>query len=129
MNRMMMMGMMMIIMLVSIIFAYQGVNMQGKIAGEEQKFHDLQANYWIIDKETRDAAEVGSDLNKQLVDIKNYPSTLLELKLVGVGKILTGIYVLLFGILIALIMMPIRLGKIMGGMQERMAEKMAMKGK
>jgi len=129
MNRMMMMGMMMIIMLISLVFAYQGIMMQGKVASEEQKFHDLQANYWILDKATRDAAEVGSDLNKQLVDIKNYPSTLMELKLIGVGKILTGIYVLLFGILIALIMMPIRLGKLMMAMQQKMAEKMGMKGK
>ena len=111
MNRMMMMGMMMIIILISLVFVYQGITMLGKVAGEEKKFHDLQASYWNIDKETRDAAKVGSDLNKQLVDIKNYPSSLLELKLVGVGKILTGIYVLLFGILIALIMMPVRLGK------------------
>jgi len=36
----------------------------------------------------------------------------MELKLLGVGKILTGIYVLLFGILIALVMMPVRLGNI-----------------
>jgi len=111
MNPKMMMLMMMLIMIVSLVYAFQGVMMQGKVAGEEKKFHDLQASYWNIDKETRDAAKVGSDLNKQLVDIKNYPSTLMELKLVGVGKILTGIYVLLFGILIALIMMPIRLGK------------------
>ena len=42
-------------------------------------------------------------------------STLLELKLVGVGNILTGIYALLFGILIALVMMPMKLGKIIKG--------------
>jgi len=39
----------------------------------------------------------------------------LRLKLIGVGKILTGIYVLLFGILIALIMMPMRLAQFMKG--------------
>ena len=53
--------------------------------------------------------------NNQQVEIANYPSELLRLKLVGVGKILTGIYILLFAILMALIMMPIRLGKIIKG--------------
>jgi len=123
---MMMMGMMMVIMLISFVFAYQGILMLGKVAGEEQKFHDLQATYWNIDKATRDSAETGSFLNKQLVEIKNYPSSLMELKLVGVGKILTGIYVVLFGVLIALVMMPVRLGKIMMAMKEKM---MPMKGK
>jgi len=118
-NPKMMMLMMMIIMIISLVFAYQGINMQGKVAGEERKFHDLQTTYWSIDKATRDAAETGSDLNNQLAKIKNFPSSLMELKLVGVGKILTGIYVLLFGILIALIVMPIRLGKIMMMMKEK----------
>ena len=79
------------------------------------EFHALQENYWSIDKTTRDAAVSGSSLNSDLVDIQNYPSELLRLKLVGVGRILTGIYVLLLGILIALIMMPVRLGKIIKG--------------
>ncbi len=42
----------------------------------------------------------------------NYPSELLRLKLVGIGKILTGIFILLLEILMALVMMPMRLGKI-----------------
>ena len=36
------------------------------------------------------------------------------LKLVGVGKILTGIFILLLGILLALIMMPVRLAAMIG---------------
>ena len=109
--KMMMMAMMALIMLVSIIFLAQGVLMHLQVNTVEEKFHDLQGKYWNIDKATRDAAATGSNLNKQLVEIKNTPSDLLRLKLVGVGKILTGIYILLFGILIALIMMPVRLGK------------------
>jgi len=109
--KMMMMVMMALIMLVSLVFLMQGVLMHVEVNSVESQFHDLQGKYWSIDKATRDGAATGSSLNKQLVEIKNTPSDLLRLKLVGVGKMLTGIYILLFGILIALIMMPIRLGK------------------
>ena len=107
-----MMGMMMMLMIVGIIFAGIGVQMHQQVTVEEAKFHALQSEYFIQSKEVRDAAETGSALNSQLVQIQNYPSELLRLKLVGVGNILTGIFVLLFGILIALVMMPKRLGKI-----------------
>lgn len=101
----------MIIMIVSIVFAGQGVIMHSQVNTEETKFHKLQTDYFIQAKAVRESAETGSELNKNLVEIVNYPSELLRLKLVGVGKILTGIFVLLFGILIALIMMPVRLGQ------------------
>ena len=114
MNKKMMMGAMMLLMLISLIFAVQGVNKHMKVSSEEAKFHALQDSYFSLDKATRESAAENSDLNAQLVDIKNYPSELMELKLIGVGKILTGIYVLLFGILIALIMMPVRLGQLLG---------------
>lgn len=107
-----MMMLMMLIMIVSLVFAIQGVNLQAQVAGEEARFHALQDQYFSFSKETRDSAPTDSALNQQLVKIKNFPSELLRLKLVGVGKILTGIYALLFGILIALIIMPVRLGKI-----------------
>ena len=87
--------------------------MHSKVNTEEADLHEAQDKYFSLDKATRDSAPTDSELNNQLVEIKNYPSELLKLKLVGVGKILTGIYVLLFGILIALIMMPIRLGKML----------------
>ncbi|MAG01824.1 hypothetical protein CMI42_00655 [Candidatus Pacearchaeota archaeon] len=106
---------MLIIMLVSLFFLVQGVNMHMNVSKEESKFHSLQDSYFSKEKSIRDGAETNSDLNSQLVEIKNYPSELLRLKLVGVGKILTGIYVLLFGILMALIMMPSRLGRIIKG--------------
>jgi len=82
------------------------------VSTEEAKFHGLQETYFSMDKVTRDSAPAGSEINQQLVEIQQYPSDLLRLKLVGVGRILVGIYVLLFGILIALVMMPVRLGKI-----------------
>ncbi len=106
------MMLMMTIMLVSIIFAYQGVSMQSQVSGKEATFHQLQESYFTISKTQRDTAETGSTLNSQLVEIQKFPSELLRLKLVGVGKIQTGIFILLFGILIALIMMPVRFGDV-----------------
>lgn len=95
--KMMMMVMMAVLIVGSGFYAIQGMLMHQNVNTVESQFHNLQANYWNLDKATRDAATTGSDLNKQLVEIKNTPSELLRLKLVGVGKILTGIYILLFG--------------------------------
>ncbi|MBI2664649.1 hypothetical protein HYX10_04915 [Candidatus Woesearchaeota archaeon] len=113
MNPMVMMGMMAVLTIASLVFAYQGVRMHAEVDSEEARLHSLQADYFSIAKADRDAAPAGSDLNARLVEISQLPSELLRLKLVGVGKILTGIYVLLFGILVALIMMPVRLGRLL----------------
>lgn len=115
-NMMPMMVIMMIIVIAGIAFAWQGVSMHSQVSVEEAKFHALQTSYFTISKVERDAAPTGSDLNKQLAQIQNYPSELLRLKLVGVGKILTGIFALLFAILMALMAMPVRLSKMMGKM-------------
>lgn len=103
---------MMIIVGASLVFVGQGISMHNQVTVDEAAFHQLQSNYFTQSKAVRDGAETGSTLNKQLVQIANAPSDLLRLKLVGVGKILTGIFIVLFGILMALIMMPSRLGKI-----------------
>ena len=102
-----------LIMLISLFYVFQGIGMHTEVDVKEAEFHALQEQYFSIDKATRDSAATGSDLNKQLVEIQQTPSELLRLKLVGVGKILTGIYALLFGILMALMMMPSRTAKIM----------------
>lgn len=112
-----MMLVMLILVVIAIVFAVQGSNMHSQVAVEEAEFHALQDNYFTNSKAVRDGAPTGSELNQQLVEIVNTPSELLRLKLVGVGKILTGIFVLLFAILLALIMMPHRLGKIIRGQQ------------
>ena len=104
---------MMVLMIIALAFAWQGVGMHQKVGKEEVTFHKLQTDYFVLSKATREAAPDNAELNKTLVKIQNYPSELMRLKLLGVGKILTGIFVLLFGILIALIMMPIRLGKML----------------
>jgi len=107
------MMLMLLIMLISLNFLIWGNLMHNQVTRDEATFHALQEQYWNIDKATRDVAPANSALTNQLVDIKNAPSDLLRLKLVGVGRILTGIYFLLFGILIALIVMPVRLSKMM----------------
>lgn len=101
-----------VLFVVSLVYAISGISMHSKVSIEEGKFHALQDEYFGLDKFTRDSAATDSELNSKLIEIQQYPSELLRLKLVGVGKILTGIYALLFGILIALIMMPVRLGEI-----------------
>lgn len=96
-----------------ISYAWQGIALQNRVAGEEAKFHALQQEYFIINKVEREAAATGSELQQKFVDIQNYPSSLLELKLVGVGRILAGIFAALLAILLVLFMMPIRLAKLM----------------
>lgn len=103
---------MVVVMLVGIVWGAQGVLLHMQVDTEEAKFHQLQSDYFIQSKALRDAAETGSELNQNLVEIVNYPSELMRLKLIGIGHILSGIFVLLFGILIALMIMPIRLGHI-----------------
>lgn len=98
---------------ISATFAWQGIGMHNEVSVEEAKFHTLQDDYFSLSKQTRDSAVTNSNLNAQLVEIQNYPSELLRLKLVGVGKILSGIFILLLGILIALMTMPMRLSMAM----------------
>lgn len=102
-----------ILVVASVVFAWRGITMHNQVSVEEAKFHQLQNSYFTLSKAEREAALTGSDLNKQLVQIQNYPSELLRLKLVGVGKILTGIFLSLLAIVFLLFMMPIRLAKLM----------------
>lgn len=102
-----------VVVIFSIVFAVHGVKLHSMVDSEESNFHWLQEQYYSINKSERDSAGTGSELNRQLVEIEQYPSELMRLKLVGLGKILTGIYLMLFGILLALILMPPRLKEAM----------------
>lgn len=104
-----------ILVVAAVVFAWQGIGMHNRVSVEEAKFHQLQRSYFSISKTERDAAPTGSELNSQLAQIQNYPSELLRLKLVGIGKILTGIFLSLLAIVFLLFMMPIRLGKMLKG--------------
>ncbi len=110
---------MVFLMLGSLLFTVQGVAMHQQVNTAEERFHQLQDQYYTLSKATRDSARTGSELNKKLVELQQTPSELLRLKLVGVGKILTGIFILLFGILIALMMMPVKLA---GVIKQRMQQ-------
>lgn len=108
-----------------LVFVVQGVNMHSDVDTLEASFHASQEDYLVNNtKAERDSAPANSDLNKQLADLANTPSELLRLKLVGVGKMLTGIFIVLFGIMIALVMMPVRLGQIIRN-QDRLANQKA----
>jgi len=108
-----MMMVMMVIVVAAIVYVGQGVDRQNQVEGAEAAFHSLQTDYIVNNtKVERDTAVAGSDLAQQQAVLANTPSHLLELKLVGIGKILTGIALLLGGILMALVTMPVRLGRI-----------------
>jgi len=98
-----------IIIVAASAFAYLGVSMHNQVHEREARLHDIQEEYFNTPKAERDSAPRGSELNAQLVEIKQTPSALLELKLVGMGRILTGIFLILLGILIALMVMPMRI--------------------
>lgn len=102
-----------ILVVASVVFVQRGTSMHSQVTIEEAKFHELQRSYFTLSKVEREAAPTGSELNQTLVQIQNYPSELLRLKLVGVGKILNGIFLSLLAIVFLLFMMPIRLGKLM----------------
>ncbi|MBI2030649.1 hypothetical protein HYT05_03435 [Candidatus Kaiserbacteria bacterium] len=98
-----------VLVITAISLAWQGTAMHARVTTEEATFHALQGSYLSLAKVEREAALTGSELNQQLVQIQNYPSELLRLKLVGVGKILDGIFLILLSIAFLLFMMPIRL--------------------
>ena len=107
------------IMMLGLYVAATGVVMQAKVPAVEAQFHGLLDSYYANSKEVRDSAASESQLTKDLAEINKFPSRLLELKLVGVGRILTGIFVILFGILGALVMMPFRVRKILRQVQQQ----------
>lgn len=102
-----------ILVVVSVVYVLQGRAMHQEVLVEEVKFHSLQESYFLQSKAVRDTAETNSQLNQDLVAIKNYPSSLMQLKLLGLGQILTGIFVSLLAIVFLLFMMPVRLAKLL----------------
>ena len=103
----------MVLILTALSYGWQGVKLQNQVGVEEPKFHALQQEYFTLSKVERESTPTGSELGQKLVQIQNYPSELLRLKLVGIGKILTGILSALLAIAFLLFMMPIRLAKLM----------------
>lgn len=75
-------------------------------------FQPLVQDYWSVDKATRDAATSGSELANQLAEIQSFPAKLMTFKLVGVGSVLTGIWISLFVIAKRIGMLPVRLASL-----------------
>ncbi len=115
----MMIAMVAMIMMLGVFVAATGVVMQAKVPVVEAQFHGLLDSYYANSKEVRDSAASESQLNWDLAEINKFPSRLLELKLVGIGRILSGIFLVLFGILGALVMMPFRVRKVLRQLQQQ----------
>jgi amino acid transporter len=97
-----------------LFFVAQGMIMHMNVADQDAALQQVQNAYFNVSKQERDNAPTGTVLNQQLVDIKNAPISLDSLKLVGLGKILTGIFLILLAILIAIITAPQRLANHIG---------------
>jgi len=111
--------------IVGLIFALVGIILQvTAVVQEFGTFAPLQESYWSVSKADRDAALSGSELSNQLTEIQKFPPRLMTFKLVGIGSILVGICITLVAILMALKMMPVKLGKILkGGPAKKTARK------
>lgn len=102
--------------LVGAVFAVVGYLMIiGALVLELTQFHPAIENYFTA-YTGHSLAGGGADragqagLNAALAEIHKFPSTLLWLKLGGIGHILVGIFMVLAGIIQALALMPVRLG-------------------
>ena len=104
---------MLILVIVAVLFVGQGIAMHAAVPRAEAQFHSELESYYSQSKSVRDAAPTDSELANQFVRIQKAPSMLMEMKLVGVGKMLSGIALLLLAILLALMRMPMRLSMIM----------------
>ncbi|SDX60157.1 hypothetical protein [Halobellus clavatus] len=109
--------------MVGAIFAAVGYLLIGAaLVFELTQFHPLLENYFTQFPDTSLAGGSGGTrgaaVNGALAAIHQWPSTLLWLKLGGVGHILVGIFFALAGIVRALSIMPHRLGYEMERAQE-----------
>ena len=109
--------------LVGAVFAAVGYLLIGAaIFFELTQFHPLLESYFTQFPDTSLAGGSGGTrgaaVNGALAAIHKWPSTLLWLKLGGVGHILVGIFFALAGIVRALSVMPHRLGYEMERAQE-----------
>jgi hypothetical protein len=109
--------------MVGAIFAAVGYLLVGAaIFFELTSFHPLLENYFTQFPDTSLAGGSGGTrgtaVNSALAEIHKWPSTLLWLKLGGVGHILLGIFISLAAIVRALSIMPHRLSYEMERAQE-----------
>lgn len=100
--------------MVGALFAAVGyVLILGALVLEITQFHPLIESFFATHTQHSLAGggpdRAAAGLNQQLATIHSFPSTLLWLKLGGIGHILVGIFIALAGIVRALSLMPHRL--------------------
>jgi hypothetical protein len=106
--------------IIGAVFAAVGYLLIGAaIVFELTQFHPLLENYFTEFPNTSLAGgsggERGAAVNAELSEIHKWPSTLLWLKLGGVGHILVGIFIALAAIIRVLSLVPHRLSYAMEG--------------
>lgn len=108
-----MVGFLVIIVLGSMVFAWEGVILHERAHKQEARFRTLQQEYFSVPLAEREAAPVGSSLHKKRVAIEQYPAFLEHVQLLGIGKFLTALYFLLFAVLMMLLLAPVRIMQLM----------------
>lgn len=80
---------------------------------EFKKFAPVLDEIGPLQKDVVDNADPGSRIAMLKTEAAKFPPKLMTFKLVGVGSILIGIFIMLFNILQGLRVMPLRLAKVM----------------
>ncbi len=95
--------------IIALLLLLLGVALQSNAFRLEfTEFTPILEELMPIQKPIVDEAEPGSHLTLLKTEAAKFPPKLMTFKLVGIGAILTGIWILLFGIIQALKEMPIR---------------------
>lgn len=106
--------------LIAMLFLITGVVLQSTAFNLEfTEFTPILEELKPLQKSVVDNADPESRIANLKTDAAKFPAKLLTFKLVGVGAILTGIWILLFVILQALKIMPLRLAKVIAESQEK----------
>jgi len=106
--------------LIALLFMLTGVFLQSTAFNLEFKeFTPILEELKPLQKSVVDNADPSSRIAMLKTEAAKFPAKLLTFKLVGVGAILTGIWILLFVILQALKIMPLRLAMVIEEQQKK----------
>jgi hypothetical protein len=95
--------------IIALLLLLMGIGLQSNAFRLEfTKFTPLLDELMPVQAPLIDEADPGSRLAMLKTDAAKFPPKLMTFKLVGIGSILTGIWILLFGIIQALKEMPTR---------------------
>lgn len=94
------------------LFVMRGCSLHRQARVVQAEYETLQEKYYLQSKEVRDAAETGSELAQQFVELQHYPSRLEQLRFVGLGRIAVGMFFVFLAMLVVLLMLPKQLGRI-----------------